>query len=182
MDDNHSRELLNKIASGNEGAMNEFFSIYNSVVYAFALKRLNIAADAADVLNEVMILVWQKAHSFEGRSKVKTWLLGITNNKILDLLRKRGRVQYDEIDDQLEDENAGSGLLDISQAQDAIAIKQCMDKLSDSHQQVVHLTFYEELSYPEIAEVLGCPAGTVKTRMMHAKTNLKRCLQSLMFD
>lgn len=176
--DQRDRELLKKIAKGNEGAMQEFFQRMYPVVYAFSYKRLIESADAADVVNEVMLQIWQKAHTFEGRSKAKTWVLGITHNKVVDHLRKRLRNQYDELDEQIEDETANSGMLDISLAQDADAVKHCMDKLSDTHRQVVHLAFYEDMPYPEIAQVLDCPTGTVKTRMMHAKNNLRRCLQS----
>ena len=95
-------------------------------------------------------------------------------------MRKRGRTQHDELDDQIEDEDADIGLIDISTAQDADAVKTCMDKLSDSHKQVVHLAFFEDMPYPEIAVALECPPGTVKTRVMHAKKNLKNCLQRIM--
>lgn len=160
--------------------MHEFFQRHNAVIYAFALKRLHEAADAADILNDVMLQIWQKAHTFEGRSKVRTWVLGIANYKILDMLRKRGRTDHEELDEQIVDENADAGLANISMAQDADAVKQCMENLSDMHRQVVHLAFFEDMPYPEIAQVLDCPAGTVKTRMMHAKNNLKRCLQRIM--
>jgi len=178
--DEFDRELLAKIASGDEAAMQDFFHRHHTSVYAFAIKRLSEAADAADVVNDVMLQVWQKAGTFEGRSKVRTWMLGIANNKVLDHFRKRGRDRHEELDDQIEDEAANTGLLDISLAQDADAILHCMEKLSDAHRRVVHLAFYEDLPYPEIAQVLECPPGTVKTRMMHAKNNLKRCLQTRM--
>ncbi len=65
-------------------------------------------------------------------------------------------------------------------AENAKFIRCCMEKLSDAHHQVVHLTFFEDLSYPEIAQILNCPLGTVKTRMFHAKQLLKKCLARLM--
>jgi RNA polymerase sigma-70 factor (ECF subfamily) len=170
---------LQQIAGGSEPAMQQFFEGHQRLVYAFALRRLNDEADAADVLNDVMLQVWRSADRFAGKSKVSTWLLGIANHKILDIYRRRGRAGFDELDDSLEDENvevAGAG---IAQAQDAELIRRCMDKLSPAHREVVYLTFYEEMSYPEIAEALDCPGGTVKTRMLHAKKNLQRCLQAL---
>jgi len=159
--------------------MHEFFKIFAQIIYAFALSRLNVNADAADVVNDVMLQVWKNAHRFEGRSKVKTWVLGIANHKVLDVFRKRGRVQFDELDDQIADESSDAGLAEIALAQDAKSIQHCMEKLSQSHRQVVHLAFFEDMPYPEIAETINCPTGTVKTRMMHAKNNLKRCLQAL---
>lgn len=159
--------------------MHEFFQGFSPIVYAFAISRLNDAADASDVVNDVMLQVWKNAHRFEFRSKVKTWVLGIANHKVLDVFRKRGQVQFDEIDDQIVDESADAGALEIALLQDARSIRHCMDKLSENHRQVVHLAFFEDMPYPEIADVLDCPTGTVKTRMMHAKNNLKRCLEAL---
>jgi RNA polymerase sigma-70 factor (ECF subfamily) len=181
LNDARARELLKEVANGNETAMHELFSGFSHVVYAFALNRLNDNADASDVVNDVMLQVWKHAGRFESRSKVKTWLLGIANHKVIDIFRKRGKVQFEEVDEKMADESSDCGALEISQLQDAQSIQRCMEKLSDNHRQVVHLAFYEDLPYPEIADILNCPTGTVKTRMMHAKNNLKRCLEALMF-
>jgi len=171
--------LLQEIAAGSEQAMKLFFQRHQASVYAFALRRLDNAADAADVLNDAMLQVWRGADRFAGKAKVRTWLLGIVNHKILDIYRHRGRRSFDELDENLVDESVIDSGAEIAKAQDAAMIKHCMDKLSDSHRQGVHLAFYEDMAYPDIAEALGCPAGTVKTRMMHAKINLKRCLGAM---
>jgi RNA polymerase sigma-70 factor (ECF subfamily) len=170
--------LLLQIADGSELAMNQFFQRHHQSVYAFALRRVGEPADAADILNETMLQVWRHAGRFGGQSKVTTWLLGIANHKILDVYRRRGRHQYDELDDEIEDEQAGNAEHDIALAQNAEMLRHCLEKLSTAHREVVHLAFYEEMAYPDIAEVLECPPGTVKTRMMHARQNLKRCLRA----
>lgn len=159
--------------------MNRFFQRHHQSVYVYALRRLNEPADAADVLNDVMLQVWRGADRFAGQSKVTTWLLGIANHKILDIYRRRKRTEYDELDDSHVDEQADNALNSIAMSQDAALIKRCMEKLSALHREVVHLAFYEDMAYPDIAQVLNCPTGTVKTRMMHARKNLKRCLQAL---
>ncbi|MFO7602840.1 MAG: sigma-70 family RNA polymerase sigma factor [Gammaproteobacteria bacterium] len=171
--------LLAQIAAGSEAAMQRFFQRHQASVYAFALRRLDNTADAADVLNDAMLQVWRGADRYAGNAKVRTWLLGIVNHKILDIYRRRQRTTHDALDENLEDEQAAHVDADIVLAQDAAMLKHCMAKLSDSHRQVVHLAFYEDMAYPAIAETLGCPAGTVKTRMLHAKKNLKRCLSAL---
>lgn len=158
--------------------MKHFFERHHHSVYAYALRRLDNSADAADVLNDVMLQVWRGAGRFAGNAKVTTWLIGIANHKVLDLYRQRGRARFEELDDRLEDENSDFAETGVAMLQDASLIRHCMEKLSDAHRTVVHLAFYEDMPYPEIAELLGCPAGTVKTRMMHAKKNLKRCLSA----
>ena len=175
----NSNDLIKQIASGNESAMHEMFNLYSETVYAFSLRRLNNANDAADVVNDVMLEVWKNAYRFEGRSKVKTWILGIANYKVIDIFRKRGKFDFSEVDVELEDETIQHAEVNIEQLQNKKNIEHCMDKLPDRHRQVVHLAFFEDMSYPEIAKILGCPTGTIKTRMLHARQKLKTCLQTL---
>jgi len=172
--------LLRNIAAGSEQALKEFYQAFHSSVYAFALKLLKDPVDAAEILNEVMMEVWRGASRFEGRSRARTWVMGITHHKIVDQLRRRGRHKTEEIDPDIPDENASVVLDAIVSAENARFIQLCMEKLSDAHRQVVHLTFFEDFSYPEIAQILNCPLGTVKTRMFHAKQLLKKCLARLM--
>lgn len=173
-------ELLEDICSGNEKAMHEFYKRYSGIVYQFAFKTLLNGPDASEVMNEVMMEIWRKADSFSGKSKVRTWLLSITHNKAVDTVRRKSRHDgNEELDDDLD--VASSCSLEDAQSgvENAKYIKQCMNNLNNSHRQVVYLTFFEGLSYPDIAGIMGIPAGTVKTRMMHAKKNLLNCLTRL---
>ena len=172
-------ELLQKIAKQDEEAMEAFYNQYHMVVYRFSLKRMSEPSDAAEVLNQVMLEVWRTAHRFEGRSKVQTWLLGITHHKIIDSLRKSTRHEGEEIPENLEDESGQSPLEQLSLSEHSVFIRKCIDKLSDNHRQVIHLAFFEELAYSEISQIVDCPEGTVKTRIYHAKTLLKKCLSKL---
>jgi RNA polymerase sigma-70 factor (ECF subfamily) len=175
-------ELLNGIASGNELALSEFYDVYHANIYNFALKRLSEPADAADVLNDVMLQVWKNAKSFQGRAKVMTWVFGITHHKVIDKLRKRTKQNLTELDPSLPDENNCSAIQAIAGIENAEFVKFCLEKLTDAHRQIVHLAFFEEYSYPEIAQIVECPEGTVKTRMYHAKQGLKRCLAKFVTD
>jgi RNA polymerase sigma-70 factor (ECF subfamily) len=179
-----SIDLLQQIAEGQQSALETFYQLYESRVYRYALSRLNDSFEAADTLNEVMMEVWKYAQRFEGRSKVSTWLLGITHHKVYDRLRKRKKSNLeDDIDDfsnQLIDESDTHMEQVIAGAEDANMIQNCMNKLSSSHREVIHLAFYEDMQYQEIAEVSSCPEGTVKTRVFHAKQALKKCLAKLM--
>lgn len=172
--------LLQTIAQGSEPALRGFYNAHHGRVYAFALKRLKNPAEAADVLNEVMLEVWRSASRYEGRSKVTTWLLGIANHKVIDTLRKRGRHSAEELDFEPIDENQSTVLDALAGAEDAGRVRECIAQLSDAHRAVVHLAFFEDLSYGEIAQVADIPEGTVKTRMYHAKQLLKRCLSKLL--
>jgi RNA polymerase sigma-70 factor, ECF subfamily len=170
-------ELLASIADGSETALAEFYRLYQSRIYGFIIRRVHNAADAADILNEVMMEVWRHAGAFQGRSRVLTWVLGIAHHKIIDCLRRRSPhlELEDGVEEYMEDECDGAPEI-LAKQQDATLLRFCVEKLSDSQRAVVHLAFFQELTYAEVATILACPEGTVKTRMFHAKQKLKDCL------
>ncbi len=170
-------ELLAAIAGGSEAALVRFYRLYHARIYSFIVKRLRSDTDAAEVLNEVMLEVWRNASAFQGRSQALTWVLGIAHHKTVDCLRRRPHhVELEDgAEENIEDETEGPVQL-LARKQDEALLRYCLDKLSDAHRSVVHLAFFQELNYTEIATILGCPEGTVKTRMFHAKQKLKECL------
>lgn len=179
MADDHLH-LIKQIAAKNELAMSQFYDQFNSIIYNFALKRMREPADAAEVLNQVMLEVWRTASRFEGRSKVQTWVLSITHHKIIDSLRKTGRHEGEEIPENLEAENQQTQLDAVALSENTVFIKRCLEKLSEQHREIIHLAFYEDMIYSEIAMVIDRPEGTVKTRMYYAKIALKKCLEKLL--
>lgn len=175
-------ELLARIAGGNQAALASFYQHYQGRVYAFALRRLGNPTDAADVVNEVMMEVWRHAGRYEGRARVETWLLGIGHHKVVDLLRRRARHAGEPIEDDPVDPHETSALDALVGAQEARLVRRCLEGLPEAQREVVHLAFFEELPYSEIAAIVDCPEGTVKTRMFHAKQKLKDCLAGLVAD
>lgn len=175
--DIENRLWLKNIAAGDQSAMREFYNAHESRVYAYAKNKLNDSHAAADIVNEVMIAVWQGAGKFQARSKVRSWLLSIAHFKIIDLYRRNNRADMTELDDTLMDETTVSALEIVGALENRHFIDVCMKRLSENHQEVIHLCFFEELTYSEIAKVVGCPEGTVKTRMFYARQQLKRCLK-----
>ena len=171
--------LLKRMADGSEAALREFYQAFHGRVYAFALKRLREPADAADVLNEVMLEVWRSASRFEGRSQALTWVLGIAHHKIIDTLRRRKKLPQDELDPEWADDDSPTAFDALAGLQDAAQLRRCLEGLSDAHRLIVHLAFFEDMAYEEIARVADCPVGTVKTRMFHARKLLQRCLAEL---
>ena len=174
-------ELVVAIAQGSRQAMSRFYKAFESTVYRFVLMRIGDSAEAAEILNDVMLDVWRGAERFQGRSAIRTWVLGIAHHKVIDRLRaKQRRPESTEYEDTIADESLGAEQAMVALG-DASLVKHCLEKLSDAHRQVVQLSFFEDLAYREIAEILDCPDGTVKTRMFHAKSALKRCLSGLGF-
>ena len=123
-----------------------------------------------------MLEVWRNAGRFEGRSSVTTWVFGIAHHKVGDRLRKKGKHQWEELE-SAESVESDQDLEEIlNQTQVGEHIRWCMEKLSGEQRQVVHLAFFEDMSYREVGTIMGSPEGTIKARMFHAKKALKRCL------
>ncbi len=186
MTDRDDGALLTRIANKEEKAMEIFYQQFSSMVYHFAMKTVNNGADAAEVTNEVMMEVWRKASAYNGKSKVSTWLLSITHHKAVDAVRRKVRHQADELEPETYEQNQGqeAGLqcsLEAARAgvEDSEQVQRCMNQLKGGHRQVVYLTFFSGLAYPDIAGILEIPPGTVKTRMLYAKKQLMACLSRL---
>ena len=134
---------------------------------------MSLRHDAAeDVASEALKIAWRRAGDFEGRSKVTTWLFGIAYRLALksrSRAAKRGRdVAYD--DALHAPMSAGD---DVEAAFLRSQVARALAELSVEHRTVVELTYYHGLRYAEIAEIVDCPVGTVKTRMMHARARLR---------
>ena len=133
--------------------------------------------EASDVMQDTFLEIWRAASRFEGRSAPRTWMFGIARNKAIDRMRRGSREVITEPDDSTPDDAPNPEAV-VAAASDAARIRECMGRLSDSHRSAIHLAFWRELPYGEIAEIEGVPVGTVKTRILHAKRLLMHCLAS----
>ena len=180
-------DLIARIAArdaGSELAMAQLYKALASNVFAFVRRRLSQADDATveGVVVDCMYEVWRSAARFEGGSEVRTWVLGIARHKLLDAVRSRPRGVHEDIDDHAEtlaDESADV-TTQLAQKQRAQWLAYCMDKLPEDQRESLHLLLVEGMAVDQIAQVQGCPGGTVKTRVFHAKAKLKNCLAKWM--
>lgn len=173
--------LLTAIAAGDMNAVTNFYKRHEARVYRFALSKMGDQFAAADILNDVMLEVWRSAASFQGRAKVTTWLLGIAHNKVVDYWRKKGAREFTEVDENLEDESAQASPEALTEAaSDSKMLRACLAKLKDEHREILHLIFFEELGFSEIAEIIQVPEGTVKSRAYHAREQMKQQLARAM--
>lgn len=169
------RELILKISQGDRKAMREIYDAYSSGVYRFAKVWLADPFEASDIMHETMIDVWKSAGRYAGRSSVKTWIFSIAKNKSIDRNRKGSRTVLQDPDPDIADDSPAPEAI-LESFQDATRVRDCVEILSPSHRTAIHLAFYEDLTYGEIAEMENSPIGTIKTRIMHAKKLLMRCL------
>ena len=114
----------------------------------------------------------------KGRSSLKTWIFSIAKNKSIDRNRKSSRIDYTDENTDIEDVTLTAvDVLAISQ--EANTVREAVAQLKPEHRRAIHLSFFEDLTYKEIAEIEGCPEGTIKTRILYAKRNLQHILQDL---
>lgn len=170
--------MLTAVAAGDEKAMQRFFNRYANDIYRYVMGRCGDASLAGDILNVVMLEVWRQADRFDGRSKVTTWLIAIARHKLIDHYRREQRHRHDELDEAIPDPTPASEQM-VAAAQNADWVKHCIEHLGDLQRDIVHLAFYADMAYPEIADIIECPVGTVKSRMFHAREALRRCLDQL---
>jgi RNA polymerase sigma-70 factor (ECF subfamily) len=170
------RDLLARIADGDKRAFELLFAEYGSRVFRYAVRMIGDVTRAEEVTNDVMIEVWKSAGSFEGRSRPSTWIIGIARHRCLNAMRGKSRVTVDIDDPSVVLEAAETSDRDVDAADTRRAMRAAVAELSTEHREVVELTFYHQRSYQEIAEIVGCPENTVKTRMFHAKKRLREIL------
>ncbi len=175
-------DLLQRIAAGDKLAMRVLFSRHQPRLHRFLLRMVRDETVAEDAVSDTFLDVWRQAGDFSGRSQVTTWLMSIARFKALSVLRRRRDLGLDEewaagIEDEADTPEVISQKLDKG-----AAIRLCMDRLGREHREVIDLVYYHEASIGEVAEIVGIPEGTVKTRLFHARKKLAELLQAAGID
>src|SRR5882762_6406796 len=165
-------ELIGRIAGGDRLAMQVLFARHHVRVYRFVLRLVRNEATAEDLISEVFLDVWRQAGRFEGRSAVSTWLLAIARFKALSILRRRPEEELDEEAAEAIEDTSDTPDVTLEKKQKADVIRKCLGGLSADHREIVDLVYYHEKSVEEVAEIVGIPEATVKTRMFYARKKL----------
>ncbi len=177
---NKERELvlLNKIRSGDKSAYMELIQPYTERLLRKAIAMTKNDDDAEDVLQDALISGFRSIGNFRADSGVYTWLYRIVINKSKDFLLKtknRGEKPISEGEYLILDERMGyEKKLELNDESDYLIKK--INLLDDVFKQVIELRYFEEMSYAEIATVLECNIGTVKSRLFKAKEILKHMI------
>jgi RNA polymerase sigma-70 factor, ECF subfamily len=174
--------LIGRIATGDKVAMQVLFARHHVRVYRFVLRLVRDQTQAEDLISEVFLDVWRQAGKFEARSAVSTWLLEIARYKALSALRRRPDEELDEekaaaIEDPGDDPETALGKKDKGEI-----LRKCLTALSPEHREIIDLVYYHEKSVEEVAEIVGIPENTVKTRMFYARKRLAELLKAAGVD
>jgi RNA polymerase sigma-70 factor, ECF subfamily len=174
--------LIGRIAGGDRLAMQVLFARHHVRVYRFALRLVRNEAAAEDLISEVFLDVWRQAAKFEGRSAVSTWILSMARFKALSTLRRRTEEALDDetagtIEDTDDDPETA-----LAKKDKGTALRQCLERLSPEHREIVDLVYYHEKSVAEVSNIVGIPEATVKTRMFYARKKLSELLKEQGID
>jgi RNA polymerase sigma-70 factor, ECF subfamily len=170
--------LLSRIARGDAVAMRALVARHQTRVYRWILRFVRDAALAEDVLNEVFLDVWRQAASFAGRSSVATWVLAIARFKALTAARKRIDVQLDEDGAASIPDPADNAEKVLEREDERKLLRSGLAALSREHREVLDLVYYHGKSIKDVAEVVGIPEATVKTRMFYARKKLAELIKT----
>jgi RNA polymerase sigma-70 factor (ECF subfamily) len=164
--------LIGRIARGDRLAMQVLFARHHVRIYRFVLRLMRDEMAAEDVISEVFLDVWRQASRFEGRSAVSTWLIAIARFKALSMLRKRREEGLDDEMAESIEEPSDDPALAVEKLDKGEKLRKCLAALSREHREVIDLVYYHEKSVEEVAQIIGIPENTVKTRMFYARKKL----------
>jgi RNA polymerase sigma factor (sigma-70 family) len=167
---------LNAVVAGDRAAFNNLYRRYYPRLMDFLSRLVGRPDLAEEVVNDTMYTVWTAGGAFAGRSRVSTWIFGIAYRKALKRLARNRHSSFESLEDSPELPSDADPVADADGAQRRGALTRAIAHLSPAHRSVVELTYLLDYSYEEIADIVGCPVNTVKTRMFHARAHLRRLL------
>jgi len=174
-------ELIARVGAKDLQAFEKLYRIYQPRLARFLINLLQRPQLVEEVLDDTMMVVWQTADRFRGASKPSTWIFAIAYRKAL---KARSRwpdpLPDDGLDVQVSNDPGPDAELHHQRLGEAL--REAMTGLSSEHRAVVDLTYFHGMGYREIADVVGCPVDTVKTRMFHARRRLKQAMPGDLSD
>jgi RNA polymerase sigma-70 factor, ECF subfamily len=170
--------LIQRIAGGDRLAMQVLFARHHVRVYRFVLRLVRNEATAEDLISDVFLDVWRQAGRFEGRAQVSTWLLSIARFKALSVMRRRTDEELDEETAEAIEDLSDTPDVSLEKKDKSAVLRKCLEVLSADHREIIDLVYYHEKSVEEVAEIVGIPEATVKTRMFYARKKLAEALKA----
>jgi RNA polymerase sigma-70 factor, ECF subfamily len=174
--------LISRIAAGDRLAMQVLYARHHVRVYRFILRLVGNATTAEDLISEVFLDVWRQAGKFEARSAASTWLIAIARFKALSVLRRKPEEELDEETAEAIEDLADDPETTVQKKDKGEILRKCLSALSSDHREIIDLVYYHEKSVEEVAEMVGIPEATVKTRMFYARKKLSELLKAAGVD
>lgn len=183
MEKDMERECIEAACNGIPGAYEEMYRRYYWLVYSQALKETGCEADAHEICQDVFLQVYRSIQDLREPAYFKTWLFRITHAKCVDLFRK-SRVQYYEDSDiasmskDVEVREEFNPVKHVRKDNDLCILEDMLKELPEKHKEVIELMYFQQLSLQEIADLKDVSINTIKTRVFHARKELKAKIQN----
>jgi RNA polymerase sigma factor (sigma-70 family) len=166
-------ELLEAIASGDHDALGALYDRFGRVAYGLAFRVLRDQALAEDAVQEAFLAVWRSAEGYRReRAKAATWVLTLVHRRAVDLVRREDRRRGDPLEEAPE--ACGPTVDEEADLRDRrTAVQAALAQLPPDQRQALELAYYGGYTQSELAERLGIPLGTVKSRMFAGLARLR---------
>lgn len=183
MNDIDEIKYIKRAAAGDADAFEQLVLLYQPQVYRLAYRMTNHPEDAADLTQEVFLKAWSNLEKFEFKSAFSTWLYRLASNLCIDFLRNTRRKPAVPLTfEDAEGEEQRIEVVDPApQPEEALLASEqqaqldaAMQELEPEHRRILTLRVVNDLSYTDIAEILGIKEGTVKSRLARAREKLRK--------
>jgi len=185
MIEDNDKKLVNQYLEGDEKALEILISQYLKPIYGFVYRYVANRSDAEDITQETFVRMWRNLKKFDRQKNFKTWIFTIAKNAAIDFFRKKKAIPFSEFNNEKGENVILDTLEDPAFLPDEILerkdtsnlITSAVEKLSSSNQLLISLRYNNQFTFREIAEFLGEPINTVKSRSRRAVMVLKKLLK-----
>ncbi|MBD8655118.1 sigma-70 family RNA polymerase sigma factor [Oxalobacteraceae sp. CFBP 13730] len=169
-------ELIGRVAAGDRRAFETLYRAYHPRLARFLQRMTRSTPLIEEIVNDTLLVVWRKAATFNGSSKVSTWIFAIAYRRACKSLQALDEPVDAGIDER-EGLEADRPDWQLAHVQLTGAVHAALAQLPLAQRTAFQLTFYHDMSYTEIAEIMECPVNTIKTRLFHARKRLAVLLE-----
>jgi RNA polymerase sigma-70 factor (ECF subfamily) len=166
-------DILEAIANGDDQGLADLYDRYGRIAYGLAYRVLRDQALAEDAVQEAFLAIWRSAEGYRReRAKPSTWILTLVHRRAVDLVRREDRRRGEPLDEAPE--ASGAGVPEEADLREKrTAVQAALQALPDDQRQALELAYYGGFTQSELAERLGVPLGTVKSRMFAGLSRLR---------
>jgi len=185
MESYSDEQLTTKYLKGDKKALEVLIKRYLKTIYSFVYRYVGNTSDAEDITQEVFVRAWRNLKKFNQQKSFKTWIFSIAKNASIDFLRRKKAISFSELENEEGENIFSETLIDPSPLPDKFLerketgeiLTKALEKLSLKHRLVLSLRYNDHFTFREIAEALGEPLDTVKSRHQRAILMLKKLLK-----
>lgn len=171
--------LIKDFVEGNESAFNRLAVKYQDKIYWHARRMTGNHLDADEIVQEVLLVLYNKLKTFEFKSSLYTWIYTITNTRSINYLKKKNLKSFFSLDDILNKKSEEKDVIEnLEDKQKLEKLEKALQKLPIKQREVFIMRNYDELSYEEISEITGKSVGALKANHFHALNKIKELIKN----